>query len=233
MELEREEDFIWKCLDDYGRFYQKRFARVDPAIGLDFFYTEIYHWDASPTKCCYEMFDNIIRPGDIVVDLGANIGFFTRKAAKTAGKVIAVEASPEHFSCLVENTHDMKNVEYANSIAIGEVAQAEHRHMNTVYSKRCAKSTITLAQIMERFELDRIDFLKVDIEGAEYEMLLNTPKEVLDKIDRISIEMHGDFFPDEPGKDDNFFLPNKIRNSWTWFFNNGNSSETFFYFKNL
>ena len=86
---------------------------------------------------------------------------------------------------------------------------------------------------MKMYNLDRIDFIKIDIEGGEYDLLNNTPVEVLDKIDKISCEMHGIFFPNEPNKDQDFYLPNKVRSSWTWFFNNSSDSETFFYFKNF
>lgn len=227
------EDFEWKYWEN-GTFQKRKFKNENPAIGYDFFYKEIFHWDdASPTKCCYEMYDILINAGDIVVDLGANLGFFTKKAALTASRVISVEASPEHFSCLVENTHDMENVEYVNAIVIGEDVNKEEKHTKNVYSNKCSKSTITISEIMERHGLDRIDFLKVDIEGAEYELLQNTPIEVLNKIDKIAIEMHGHFFPEDPEKDERFFLPNKIRNSWIWLFNNGNDFERFYYFKNF
>lgn len=170
------------------------------------------------------MFENIIKPGDVVLDLGANIGLFSRKAAKIAGKVISVEASPEHFACLVENTSEFNNIEYINALVVGNDNSGD---TNTVYSHRSSKETITIEKIMKIYNLDKIDFIKVDIEGGEYALLSNTPVEVLDKIDKISCETHDDI------KNKDFYLPNKVRNSWTWFFNNGNSHETFFYFKSF
>ena len=218
-----EEGYNWKCYE-HGQFYYKKFKYVEPAIDLDFFYSEIYLWNDSPTKCCYEMFENIIKPGDVVLDLGANIGLFSRKAAKIAGKVISVEASPEHFACLVENTSEFNNIEYINALVVGNDNSGD---TNTVYSHRSSKETITIEKIMKIYNLDKIDFIKVDIAGGEYALLSNTPVEVLDKIDKISCETHDDI------KNKDFYLPNKVRNSWTWFFNNGNSHETFFYFKNF
>ena len=225
MESEIEDKgYNWKCYEN-NQFYYKKFKDVEPAIGLDFFYREIYLWDdCSPTKCCYEMFENIIKPGDVVLDLGANIGLFSRKAAKIAGKVISVEASPEHFACLVENTSEFNNIEYINALVVGNDNSGD---TNTVYSHRSSKETITIEKIMKIYNLDKIDFIKVDIEGGEYALLSNTPIEVLDKIDKISCETHDDI------KNKDFYLPNKVRNSWTWFFNNGNSHETFFYFKSF
>jgi FkbM family methyltransferase len=231
MENEIEDKgYNWKCYEN-NQFYYKKFKDVEPAIGLDFFYREIYLWDdCSPTKCCYEMFENIIKPGDIVLDLGANIGLFTRKVAQIASKVIAVEASPEHFSCLIENTSEFNNVECVNALVVGDNNPGD---INTVWSNKSSRMKITIQEIMKMYNLDRIDFIKMDIEGGEYDLLNNTPVEVLDKIDKISCEMHGSFFPNEPNKDQDFYLPNKVKNSWTWFFNNGLDSETFFYFKNF
>ena len=113
----------WKCFDA-SKFYYKNFNHVENAnsfFGLDFFYKEIYFWGVeSPTNCCYENFDCVINEGDVVVDLGANIGLFSVRAAQTASKVIAVEASTEAFSCLVENTRDFENVECLNSVVVGD-----------------------------------------------------------------------------------------------------------------
>ncbi len=48
----------------------------------------------------------------------------------------------------------------------------------------------TLPRLMEANGLDRIDFLKVDCEGSEYEILLNLPEEELRKIKSMSLEYH-------------------------------------------
>lgn len=50
--------------------------------------------------------------------------------------------------------------------------------------------TIPLQSVIEDNRLERIDFLKMDCEGAEYEILLNTPLEILRSINKMSIECH-------------------------------------------
>ena len=102
------------------------------------------------------MFENIIKPGDVVLDLGANIGLFSRKAAKIAGKVISVEASPEHFACLVENTSEFNNIEYINALVVGNDNSGD---TNTVYSHRSSKETITIEKIMKIYNLDILVFI--------------------------------------------------------------------------
>jgi hypothetical protein len=47
-----------------------------------------------------------------------------------------------------------------------------------------------LKGILDRYELDWIDFLKMDCEGAEYPILFNAEKSTLDRIGTISLEFH-------------------------------------------
>ena len=47
-----------------------------------------------------------------------------------------------------------------------------------------------LFDVFEEHKIDRCDLLKLDCEGAEYEVLYNAPEEVLNKIDQMAIEVH-------------------------------------------
>ena len=56
-----------------------------------------------------------------------------------------------------------------------------------------AKETVemlTLADVVSKFNLDRIDFMKIDCEGAEYEIFKSAPASILDRITTISMEFH-------------------------------------------
>jgi FkbM family methyltransferase len=72
----------------------------------------------------YEINNCILEKDDVVVDLGSNIGMFTKYAAEKCKKVISVEGSPEYFSCLVENTTENENVSYLNANIIGKTIQS-------------------------------------------------------------------------------------------------------------
>ena len=54
--------------------------------------------------------------------------------------------------------------------------------------------TISLEELWEREKIEKCDLLKCDIEGAEYEVFLNTPPEVLRQIKQMVMEWH--FFPE-------------------------------------
>ena len=49
---------------------------------------------------------------------------------------------------------------------------------------------LTLAFLLNQYKLQQVDFLKLDCEGAEYPILLNTPASVFDRIKTISLEFH-------------------------------------------
>ena len=53
----------------------------------------------------FDAYNYLIESNDVVVDLGANVGFFTHYASQKSKKVIAVEGGDALFSCLVKNTY--------------------------------------------------------------------------------------------------------------------------------
>jgi hypothetical protein len=79
---------IWKLYNDKTNvFFNKSFEDnkyLSEYHGFDFIYNEIYNWEHSESGCIYEMWDCIIKQNDVVVDLGANSGFFSIKSAELA-----------------------------------------------------------------------------------------------------------------------------------------------------
>ena len=71
--------------------------------------------------------------------------------------------------------------------------------MNTLYSRDVLGSSfrplgtvplLTLDQVFAKFDLDRVGLLKLDCEGAEYEILLNSSDDTLRRISGVAIEYH-------------------------------------------
>jgi hypothetical protein len=60
---------------------------------------------------------------------------------------------------------------------------------------RIAVAAVSLADALARLATDRVDLLKLDCEGAEYDILMRTTPDVLSRIDRIVMEYH-DHRPD-------------------------------------
>ena len=75
-----------------------------------------------------------------------------------------------------------------------------HTGGHSLYNQSQTKRSIevectTLEKVMVENQIDSIDFLKMDCEGAEGEILLSAPQEVIDKIDKISMEFHPTLSP--------------------------------------
>jgi FkbM family methyltransferase len=165
-------------------------------------YNEIYGREDSYRR-------NTILPhlrGGIVVEIGAHKGYFTMMAAKLAKRVIAFEPERENYTFLCANIllNDMHDrvtaVNRAVSSEIGEktfivstYTGARHTFFASDFCgpglPRAVECT-TLPELMKDFQIDRIDLLKLDCEGSEYDILLNCDAAVFDKIGSIALEMH-------------------------------------------
>ena len=151
-----------------------------------------------------------IEQNDVVIDIGAHVGYFTLYAAKKAqnGKVISFEPTKESFLVLKNNVkiNNFQNI-IINNLAVAEISKKrtffvdkKYGISNTFYDsnpnlEKEIVQTTTLDGIYKKFNLAKIDFLKMDCEGAEFEIILNTSTEVLKKIKKISVEVHEDMVP--------------------------------------
>jgi FkbM family methyltransferase len=121
-----------------------------------------------------------VAPGSTVIDIGANIGVFTKFLSEVVGEggeVHAFEPSPENFLLLKKNTRSLKNV-FINQKAIGDVngrlklyisdeLYVDHR----TYPVGDYRDAIEVACIRldDYFENNKkIEFIKMDIQGFEY-----------------------------------------------------------------
>jgi|688.fasta_scaffold551518_3 FkbM family methyltransferase len=183
----------WLIYDNINKFYyESTFEDVKQKhnwVSYEIFYKENYECEYSNTGNIYEMYDCVVEPNDIVVDLGSNVGFFTNKIAPIASRVISVEGSPELFSCLVKNTFQYQNIEYVNANIVSD----ENIKEKNIWSYRPSTINLTLKQLFDLYNLEKIDFLKVDIESAEYDIFHeNIDPLLLSKIRKISMEIHVD-----------------------------------------
>jgi FkbM family methyltransferase len=121
--------------------------------------------------------------GDVVLDLGAYSGLtsilFAQKVGNN-GKVIAVEADELNFSCLLKNVNKLKenaNIECLNAAVwnySGDLEFSTEESMGSsavsIVGQRGRIKTVdcyTLNDICKKYNLQKVDFIKCDIEGAE------------------------------------------------------------------
>jgi FkbM family methyltransferase len=134
------------------------------------------------------------RRGDIVLDCGANVGVYTKTALASGAKlVVAIEPAPENVECLRRNL--------AQEIAAGKVIvypKGVWDREDTLALSRDPKNSTrdsllklegdaidtirvpltTIDKLVAELKLDRVDFIKMDIEGAERNAVLGA-KETL------------------------------------------------------
>ncbi len=118
------------------------------------------------------------KTGDIVLDLGAYVGMFTYLTSRAIGDnglVVAVEPDWQNSELLIWNIRELRNVKMVNA-AIGEhdgctqlgISPKSTSHSITDKNhKTRVVASITIDSLTQRLKLPRIDFIKMDIEGAE------------------------------------------------------------------
>ncbi len=149
-----------------------------------------------------------LRPGDTVVDIGANIGAFTVLAAKTigpSGRVIAFEPILQTFERLRQNValNALQNVECRRAAVDAQEGTLTMR----VPSKSAQASAykpwgkalgnalqivpcVTLEQVFRDEGIGRVHLLKVDCEGSEHGIFERLSPELAARIDQIVLEGH-------------------------------------------
>jgi FkbM family methyltransferase len=134
-----------------------------------------------------QLISSIIEPGDVVLDIGAHIGYYTLLFAKLVGqngKVFAFEPEPTNFQLLEKNvsingysnvTLEQKAVSNRNEKKKLYLSK-ESSGMHTIYKSQYANldsvkiETISLDNYFSNYR-GKIDFIKMDIEGSEYTAL--------------------------------------------------------------
>jgi len=122
------------------------------------------------------LFCSFITPGCTVLDVGANIGFYTLLAAKRGARVFSVEADPVNAATL---RHHVEINGFNEQVTIYEMAAADatravplYRHpFNLGESNIIAKgqhSGMVEGRTLDSLDLPPIDICKMDIEGAEF-----------------------------------------------------------------
>lgn len=154
-------------------------------------------------------------PDDGVIDIGANIGIFTLWAAPQVprGRILAVEPSPAIE--ILRSNLGLNRLERVTSlqVAVGKADSemelvfypyadvmthdASLRRswlmrvlMSGARSERIRVPTASLGQVIEFSKMTRVDYLKVDCEGGEYELCRNATAADWRRVRRVSLEFH-------------------------------------------
>ena len=175
-----------------GLQLEARPRTLDVAVLKDVFFHRIY------TPPGFAIQDN-----SVILDIGAHIGAFAASAARAAQgvTVFAFEPAPENFELLSSNMalNGLSNVRLSRCAVSGVTgvrqlhlskSPAGHSiHIVEPGGAQVSVPSVTLAEILDTHVLGAVDLLKMDCEGAEYEILEAAP-EALGRVRKISMEAH-------------------------------------------
>ncbi len=150
----------------------------------------------------------VVNTGDVVVDIGANIGIFSIFAyLNGASKIISYEPDPVSFKDLqnnikINNIDTIKPVNLAitNKNIFVKLYTYKNNGGNSVFNndkegKAIKVCSIKLLDVFKQNKISKIDFLKIDCEGSEGLIFKSINKTVLSKINKISLEYHDNVSP--------------------------------------
>jgi len=128
-----------------------------------------------------QLFQELMKPHSVFFDVGANVGYYSLLAASRAKLVFAFEPMKEIFDRLAKNVkrNGLSNITMMNAavaerdgdVTIFAQASSENTGLASLHSSAGASPeqvpAVTLDTLMRDHRLERVDLIKVDIEGAE------------------------------------------------------------------
>jgi FkbM family methyltransferase len=167
---------------------------VSAYIGTDGWY------EPEPT----ELLKKLLKKGMVVIDVGANIGWYTLLSAKIVGPnglVLSYEPEPRNYSLLRKSIDENKftNIRTFQSCVSNVIGEktlwlaSENLASHSIIMQRSDKGipvkSTTLDSIIDNFSFQTIDLLKIDAEGAEPEIIEGGMRSLMEsRIENIIME---------------------------------------------
>lgn len=162
----------------------------------------IYHfglWEPNNSA----VVESILKPGDVFVDVGANVGYYSLLASRLvgrSGRVIAIEASPSIFAQFSSNLllNNVKNVvpinvaasDVASKLNVYRAPRTNQGRTSTApesgYPLEATVDAVPLDELISPEDRARTKLVKVDVEGAELPIL----QRLLATLDKFGPNLH-------------------------------------------
>jgi len=149
-----------------------------------------------------------VKDGWAVIDIGAGIGDFSIYTAYShpEAKIFAFEPFPGSYELLTRNINlnKIKNVHpsqmavwHSDSKLLLNGTDDEPLQITSERNDSAGEpgpenvvQAIALTTILEKYGIEKVDLIKLDCEGAEYDILMKAPTSALRRMDRIIMEYH-------------------------------------------
>lgn len=165
---------VRRIIEKDGRKYimmdKHKFAMpVDGEVGINSVMS-VYRrlrnvWKPNTTK----LIKKRIKEGMTVIDIGASVGYFTQLLARQVGKtgrVLSIEPTPNQFPYLQEN---IRINGYSDRVKAFNVAAWDKNEMVKMppTDKKFDCQAITIDELLEKEGIEKVDFIKIDVDGSE------------------------------------------------------------------
>jgi FkbM family methyltransferase len=159
-------------------------------------------------SCFIQGYHRPLRPlpaAPVIVDVGANVGYtlIDFRRLYPAARLIGVEMDAANHAMATLNVREL-DVELLHAALWhedGEVSYDADADADAFSARPAAGGTdgrrqvtvpaLGVATLLERLAIARVDYLKIDIEGAEREVFAATDLGWLHQVDQLSVELHG------------------------------------------
>ena len=142
---------------------------------------------------------NKIKPhGFRALDIGAHVGIWTRRLAVDFCEVIAFEPMSKHIECHKKNCEGLENITL-NEIALSNVNNTQimttkdnNSGMSTLMTPRWKLPQTTViveTRTLDSYNLPKVDFIKIDVEGWEEQVLKGGMDTILKYRPRMYVEI--------------------------------------------
>ena len=154
----------------------------------------------------YDVLSPSLQPGDAAIDIGAHIGTVTVLMAQQGAHVYAYEAIRDNWRMLADNvdanglTSCVSTYHRAvcgnndwQTIHLSAIEDVSHHYIGSLYSNVPDTEKvrgITLDRIFKQNQIERCALLKLDAEGAEWDILAASSDDTLKRIKRMTGEYH-------------------------------------------
>ncbi len=191
----QKESFTFKCRSGINTTVPKRLLHTYKEVFFDQIYIKKF-----PNN-------DFLKGEPTIIDIGANVGYFSLFALSKnlKAKVYSYEPMPNNFELLSKYKRENSKCNFNPfNLAVGSAVGTITLNYNASDSFTTSASilplvgendqikvkTTTLAEIIESNNIKQIDFLKLDCEGSEYDILYNSEKMLLQNIKTMAIETH-------------------------------------------
>lgn len=145
-----------------------------------------------------------------IIDIGAHKGYFSLFASKNAGPkaiIYSIEPEPSNFNSLIQNikANSVNNISahqgaisgttgkqtlYLSDSVNHSLLKVKENHPYIKQEKSIKVEVFSLKDFLYNNSISEVEFLKIDCEGGEYDILFNTDDQTLSRIKTIALEFH-------------------------------------------